>query len=88
MAKFERLKSDTPVHDAFGLTYASFFVVPRVILEAMPVEWQEGFVDLIDEMNDTFEWEPDIQMDVQFRKNGKFVGVPEYVRNYRRPDTR
>ena len=77
---------ETPIHDAFGLTYASWFVVPRVILQEMPVEWQKRFLELMDEMNQEFDWEPDCTMEIVFRKRGKYIKVPKYYRNYRRPD--
>lgn len=35
-------KKHGPIWDAFGLSYASFLVVPRVILQQMPDEWQEN----------------------------------------------
>ena len=78
---------NTPIHNVFGLTYASWFVCPRVILEAMSVEWQKQFIDLIAELNEQFDWEPDdCIVEIRFRKDGKFVKVPEYYNNYRRPD--
>ena len=80
------IESDTPVHDAFGATCASWFVIPRVILEAMPAQWQRSFVFLMDELNDTFSWEPDCDMEIRFRKNGVFIKVPEHYHNYRTPD--
>ena len=76
----------TPIHDAFGLTYASWFIVPRIILEAMPVEWQEKFVNLISELNDTYDWEPEAVMQIMFREKGKFASTPECFTNYRHPN--
>lgn len=50
---------DGPVHGAFGLSYASFLVWPRVLMQAMPREWQERFVALAEEFNETFtHYEP------------------------------
>jgi len=40
---------DAPIHGWFGLSRQSYFVMPRIALEAMPVEWQERFIDLMDE---------------------------------------
>ena len=81
-----RQRDEELIHEAFGLSYASWFVTPRVVLEAMSAEWQHRFVELIDELNEKFDWEPDCVMEVRFRKNGTFIKVPEYYRNYRRPD--
>lgn len=38
-----------PVHEFFGLTYASYLVVPRSVLQSMPPEWQEKLVSLLKE---------------------------------------
>lgn len=46
-------QSETPVHDWFGLTYAAYLVVPRLALQHMPVEWQQRFVALLNELNET-----------------------------------
>lgn len=43
------------VHEYFGLTYANYHVMPRTLLEAMPVEWQDKFVRLLDEFDDAWE---------------------------------
>lgn len=85
MEKKETVESESPVHDAFGLTYASWFLVPRVVLEAMPIEWQRKFVKLMYELGDTFTWEPDCSMQIVFRKRGKYIRVPDHFRNYRYP---
>lgn len=42
---------DGPVWHAFSLTRASYAVFPRRALQSMPLEWQERFVALIDEMH-------------------------------------
>jgi hypothetical protein len=42
------------VHGFFGLTYASYLVLPRVLLQSMPDEWQSRFVKLVEEYDDAF----------------------------------
>ncbi len=49
----KRIVIEQPVHDAFGLTYASYLVVPRLVLQAMPVAWQRKFVALLEQLPDT-----------------------------------
>lgn len=44
--------NDVPIHDMFGLSYSNYLVLPRSILQSMPVNWQKKFVKLIDEMED------------------------------------
>lgn len=41
--------SNGPVWNWFGLSYAAYLVAPRVVLCAMPQEWQERFVALMEE---------------------------------------
>ncbi len=53
------VESDTPVHDWFGLTYAQFLTVPRIVMQSMPIEWQRKMVDLLKEMDETFDWTPE-----------------------------
>lgn len=43
---------DRPVHEWFGLTYANYFVVPRVLLQEQPLDWQRRFIALMDEISD------------------------------------
>lgn len=53
------LTSDEPIHAAFGLSYASYLVVPRTVLQSMPIEWQARFVALMNETHERFPgWEP------------------------------
>lgn len=79
----KRLVSDTPIHDAFGLSYANYLVYPRSVLERMPVKWQAKLVQMFNELHDRLDYEaPDYS--VHARIGGKFVKDP--LREYRRPD--
>lgn len=42
-------ESGRDIHAWFGLTYASYLVIPRTHLQSMPLEWQERFTDLLRE---------------------------------------
>lgn len=42
--------TDGAVHSMFGLSYANYFVMPRTVLQSMPLDWQERFVAVIDEL--------------------------------------
>lgn len=44
----------TDVHTFFGLTYANYLILHRTILQSMPLEWQERFTDLLQEMESEF----------------------------------
>lgn len=72
------------IHEAFGLSYASYLVVPRLVLQSMPVDWQHRFVALLDELHETFDgWEPPAGYEVRARaKGGRFH--PDPLSDYRR----
>jgi hypothetical protein len=40
-----------PIHLHFGLSYASYMVLHRSVLQAMPTLWQRRFVTLLDELD-------------------------------------
>lgn len=74
---------DEPFHAWFGLTYASYLVLPRIVLQSMPRRWQLKMIALINRIPKTLEIEhemPDYQ--VLAKENGKFV--KDHYREYRR----
>jgi hypothetical protein len=76
---------ESPVNEAFGLTYASFLVLPRLLMENMPWGWQKDMVDLIEQLNEKFDWEKPGGMSVVFKdKNGKFTETDRNLCDYRR----
>jgi hypothetical protein len=52
LLKAEREAETEPIHGYFGLSYASYLVLPRVMLQSMPEEWQRGFVRMLEELGD------------------------------------
>lgn len=75
-----------PVHGLFGLTYASWLVWPRVVMQAMPILWQQKFCKLAEEMSEKFpDWEPEGDFQVGLRVNGKIAKLPPHLCNYRHP---
>lgn len=46
------------IHEWFELTYAQFLTIPRLVMESMPDEWQEKMTELLNEMDETFDWRP------------------------------
>lgn len=40
-------REEDPIHGYFGLSYASYLVIPRSLLQSMPTAWQEDLVDLL-----------------------------------------
>lgn len=74
------------LHYWFGSSYASFLVLPRVMMQEMSLEWQNKMTELLDEYDDMFPNQPDIGTRVQATKDGKLTKWPKYFLNYRRPD--
>ena len=74
---------DGPVWNAFGLTYAAYFVIPRAVLQSMPAEWQQRLVDTMNELHDAIDY-GDGNYTVLLRDDrGKFAKDP-FV-HYRHP---
>lgn len=44
------------IQDFFELTYAQYLAIPRSVLQSMPNKWQYKFVELLDELDNTFNW--------------------------------
>jgi hypothetical protein len=70
----------------FGLSYASWLTLPRVLMEAMPIEWQGKVAALLNEYDEAFPNQPDIGTRVQITQSGKLIKTPQWLINYRRPD--
>lgn len=71
-------RNQGPIHGWFSLSYASYYVVPRLALQGMPIWWQKLFIFLVNML-------PSIDSDyvVQVRNaRGRFGGDP--WANYRR----
>jgi hypothetical protein len=46
------------IHEWFGLSYAQYLTVPRSVLQSMPEDWQQRFVDCLKELDDAIDWQP------------------------------
>ncbi len=59
----------------FGLSYASWLVLPRIALQSMPAPWQAQFFALVREMEDTLAYPPGYtgEFTVSMRDGKKFV---------------
>lgn len=78
-------RHDAAIHQWFELSYAHYLVLPRSLLQAMPVEWQERFVTCLKEMDMlTCDLGANDNYTVLLRgKNGRIVKDP--YSEYRRP---
>jgi len=76
---------ESPIHEFFGLSYANYFVMQRRLLEEMPYEWQKQFVDLVNQIGDTFDMEY-VPQDFEIKakaENGQYIHDP--YSEYRHP---
>lgn len=74
--------------DWFGLSYASFLVLPRVLMHEMPIEWQDKMAALLHEYDETFDTSSVCHsVTVSAKdKNNRVMKMPEYILNYRHPE--
>ena len=71
----------------FGLSYASFLVLPRVLMEAMDDPWKERMAVLLKEFDTEFVNVPDTAFTVRITDlNRRLLKTPEWLLNYRHPD--
>lgn len=88
MKELTQPRNSGELWDWFGLSYASFLVLPRVLMHEMPVEWQDKMAALLHEYEETFDASSVCHSVVVSAKdeNNRFMQMPEYILNYRRPD--
>jgi len=69
----------------FGLSYAHWLVLPRLMLQSMPVKWQKKFFAMVSEMYERLEqpYPKDVELVVSMKRHNKFVknDLPEYRHN-------
>lgn len=53
---FDPLADD--VSTWFELSYAQYLTIPRSVLEAMPMEWQNRFTKCLYELDNSIDWRP------------------------------
>jgi hypothetical protein len=73
------------IHGWFELSYSSYLVLQRSLMQTMPPEWQHAFVELLEELREAFPSVPGDCFMVKLRADkGQFVRDP--LANYRYPD--
>lgn len=71
----------------FGLSHASWITLPRVMAHEMPDEWQDKMAALLEEWDDHWDFKIDATPKVQLtRSDGRFIKIPEWLKNYRHPN--
>lgn len=48
----------SPIHNWFELTYAQYLTIPRSVLQSMPIEWQQRFVECLEQLDEAIDWRP------------------------------
>lgn len=46
------------IHNWFELSYSQYITIPRSVLQSMPDVWQQSFVELLDQLDDSIAWRP------------------------------
>jgi len=71
------------IHEYFNLTYASYLVLPRTVLQSMPDTWQADFVEMLEKIPRTLDYtEVDNYRVMATDAKGKFV--KDDLANYQR----
>lgn len=76
---------ESPIHVWFELSYSSYLVLHRSLMEGMPMTWQRMMVQLLNEIEETYDTSK-IPGDFWIRakgKNNKFI--PDPYKEYRHP---
>jgi hypothetical protein len=63
------------IHNWFSLSYASYLVMPRAIMQHMSPEWQNRFVELLNEFTDAVDFDDNYAVNLRDEK-GKFKKDP------------
>jgi hypothetical protein len=74
------------VHGWFELSYSSYLVLPRVLMQEMPAAWQHEMVMLLERMHEEFPNEYSEYTVLKRGEDSRFEKDP--LRNYRYPDRR
>ncbi len=82
--KEQLAESSEPINWWFELSYAQYLTVPRLVMQSMPLEWQQKMAVLLQEMDETFDWRPkEGQYWVKLKDSkGRFMDAP--LEDYRR----
>ena len=70
----------------FELSYAQYLTIPRSVLDAMPGKWQIKFVELLDELDETYDWRPKSGRYWVRLKDGDGKYVSDPLMDYRHND--
>ena len=73
--------------EQWGLSYASWLTMPRVLMQAMPDDWQKRMAALLREYAAAYPAQPNLGTSVRCTSSsGRLVETPGWVTNYRHPN--
>lgn len=71
----------------FGMSYASWLTMPRVMMHAMPDDWQNRMAALCEEWDEAWNsHDMPIPSVSAVGERGKFTKWPSWLLNYRHPN--
>lgn len=72
----------------FGLSYAAWLTLPRVLMHEMPDDWQGKMADLLVQFDAAYPFieQPGYDTQVTLKRERRFVSIPSWLTNYRHPD--
>ncbi|POB00131.1 hypothetical protein C2134_02770 [Chromobacterium sinusclupearum] len=82
----QHLEGHNALAEWFSIGRASWLTIPRVLLEAMPDEWQGRLAALLNEYDEHYPNMPEIGTRVLVTDNGRVVKTPPWLLNYRHPN--
>lgn len=71
----------------FGLSYAAWLTLPRVMMHEMSDEWQARMAKCLAEFDAEFPNVEPVATVVMCKRDGKYIKQPSWIGNYRHPDT-
>lgn len=84
----DSLDVEDPINYSWLLYRTQYIVLDRTMLEAMPIDWQNRFVSLMDEIENEFNFYSENWIDfkylVKLQKNWQFIENPWW--EYRHPN--
>ena len=81
--------TDRPIHQFFGLSYANYLVLPRLVMQSMKVKWQRQMVALLEQCEQKFgDYYAGNDYEVQLHgaENGEVIHDPLSEHRHRRLD--
>jgi hypothetical protein len=80
----QEIPDQEPIHTWFELSYAQYLTIPRSVLQSMPTQWQQRFVDCLNQLDESIDWRPKSGRYWVKLKNGNGQYVTDPLMDYER----